>query len=227
MTRRKDTKQAQKRPQQKMSPKEVKGEPKEEVFTSEDPIVLFSEWLAAADKKEINDPGAMSLATVDASGFPNVRMVLLKHADEDGFVFYTNLGSQKSQELAENKVAALCFHWKAIRRQVRVQGLVEPVSDEEADAYFSSRPKDSQIGAWASKQSQTLEGRFELEAAVAKFGAKYALTKVPRPDHWSGFRIRPIRIEFWKDRWYRLHDRIRFHRDSVESQDWHMERLYP
>lgn len=202
-------------------------EPDEQVFTSEDPIELFQSWLDKAGKSEPNDPGAMALATVGADGMPNVRMVLLKGVDAEGFVFYTNLESQKGQELAANKVAALCFHWKSIRRQVRVQGLVEAVTEEEADAYFASRPKDSQIGAWASKQSRPLKGRFELEAEVAKYAAKHALGKVPRPPHWSGFRIRPVHMEFWRDRWYRLHDRLIFNRDDVGSGNWVTERLYP
>lgn len=202
-------------------------EPDEQVFSSEDPFKLFEAWLEKAGKEEPNDPGAMSLATVSKDGMPNVRMVLLKGVDENGFVFYTNLESQKGEELAATKVAALCFHWKSIRRSVRVQGAVEQVSDEEADAYFASRPKDSQIGAWASEQSRTLEGRFELETAVAKYAAKYALTKVPRPPQWSGFRLRPERMEFWRDRWYRLHDRKVFKRTDVESGAWQTERLYP
>lgn len=202
-------------------------EPDEAVFTTADPFRLFEEWLERARGTEPNDPNAMALATVSESGMPNVRMVLLKGVDEDGFVFYTNLESQKGEELKANQVAALCFHWKSQRRQIRVQGIVEAVSAEEADAYFASRPKDSQIGAWASKQSRHLEGRFELEAEVAKYAAKYALTKVPRPPHWSGFRIRPIRFEFWRDRWFRLHDRVIFHRDDVEKGDWMSERLYP
>lgn len=199
----------------------------EEVFTSQDPVKLFSDWLDAATDKELNDPTAMSVATVDASGMPNVRMVLLKQADEDGFVFYTNFESQKGEELLSNPKAALCFHWKTLRRSVRVQGIVERVSEEEADAYFASRPKDSQIGAWASRQSRPLKGRFELETEVAKFGAKYALAKVPRPPHWSGFRVRPVRIEFWRDRWFRLHDRLRFERQEDASGKWKTERLFP
>lgn len=204
-----------------------KEEADEEVFTSKDPVKLFSDWLEAATDKELNDPTAMSVATVDASGMPNVRMVLLKDVDENGFVFYTNFESQKGEELLTNPKAALCFHWKTLRRSVRVQGIVERVSEEEADAYFASRPKDSQIGAWASRQSRPLKGRFELETEVAKFGAKYALTKVPRPPHWSGFRVRPVRIEFWRDRWFRLHDRLRFEREDDASGNWKTERLFP
>lgn len=210
-----------------MDKRAEKEQPDEEVFTSEDPIRLFADWLEEASKKELNDPTAMSLATVDASGMPNVRMVLLKQADDDGFVFYTNFESQKGEELLANPKAALCFHWKTIRRSVRVQGVVEPVTDKEADAYFASRPKDSQIGAWASRQSRPLKGRFELEGEVAKFGAKYALAKVPRPPQWSGFRIRPVRIEFWRDRWFRLHDRLNFERAIDARGKWKTERLFP
>ncbi len=210
-----------------MEKRQEKEEPDEAVFTSEDPIRLFSDWLDAASKKELNDPTAMSLATVDVTGMPNVRMILLKQADEDGFVFYTNLESRKGEELIANPKAALCFHWKTLRRSVRVQGLVERVTDEEADAYFASRPKDSQIGAWASRQSRPLKGRFELETEVAKFGAKYALTKVPRPPQWSGFRVRPVQIEFWRDRWFRLHDRLKFERGSDAKGDWKSQRLFP
>lgn len=202
-------------------------EPDDQVFTSQDPLQLFSDWMEAATDKELNDPTAMSLGTVDASGMPNVRMVLLKHVDEDGFVFYTNLESQKGEELIANPKAALCFHWKTLRRSVRVQGLVERVSDEEADAYFASRPKDSQIGAWASRQSRPLKGRFELETEVAKFGARYAVTKVPRPPQWSGFRIHPVQIEFWRDRWFRLHDRLRFEREEDATGAWKTQRLFP
>jgi pyridoxamine 5'-phosphate oxidase len=204
-----------------------KEEPDEEVFTSRDPIKLFADWLEAATAKELNDPTAMSVATVDASGMPNVRMVLLKQSDDDGFVFYTNFESQKGEELLANPKAALCFHWKTLRRSVRVQGIVEQVSQEEADAYFASRPKDSQIGAWASRQSQPLKGRFELEAEVAKYGAKYGLKTVPRPPQWSGFRVRPVTIEFWRDRWFRLHDRLRFERGADASGPWKTERLFP
>lgn len=196
------------------------------VFTSEDPIVLFHEWMELARDKEPEDPNAMALATADANGFPDVRMVLLKGADADGFVFYTNLESAKGLELKENPAAALCFHWKSLRRQIRVRGHVSAVSEAEADAYFASRARDSQIGAWASKQSRPLESRFALEKQVAVFAAKFGLGKVPRPPHWSGFRVVPVRIEFWRDRPFRLHDRLVFMRESA-AERWRTERLFP
>ena len=198
----------------------------EDVFTSDNPFDLFQEWLGKAAKSEPNDPTAMALATADGDGFPDVRMVLLKEADERGFVFYTNLESEKGRELKANMRAALCFHWKSLRRQVRVRGIVSPVSAEEADVYFASRHRDSQIGAWASRQSRPLEGRFELEKEVARYTAKFGLGKVPRPEHWSGFRIAPLRIEFWRDRPFRLHDRLVFHRDEP-SAAWKTMRLFP
>jgi len=191
-----------------------------------DPFRLFNEWLGKAKETEINDPNGVALATADASGFPDVRMVLLKDADERGFVFYTNLGSAKGQELAENPRAALCFHWKSLRRQVRVRGHVSPVTAEEADAYFASRHRESQIGAWASRQSRPLETRFELEKEVARYATKFGLGKVPRPAHWSGFRIAPLRIEFWRDRPFRLHDRLVFVRPEPEG-DWQTMKLFP
>ncbi|WP_438816516.1 pyridoxamine 5'-phosphate oxidase [Taklimakanibacter deserti] len=192
----------------------------------EEPISLFEEWLKDAGKTEPNDANAMALATVDEEGLPNVRMVLLKGVDGRGFVFYTNYESQKGQELLSAQKAALCFHWKSLRRQVRIRGPVETVSDAEADAYFSSRPRDSRIGAWASQQSRPLKGRFELETAVAMYGARYAIGEVPRPPYWSGFRLRPISIEFWHDRPFRLHDRVVFRRESPEGA-WTKTRLYP
>jgi pyridoxamine 5'-phosphate oxidase len=192
----------------------------------EEPISLFEEWLKDAGRTEPNDANAMSLATVDEEGLPNVRMVLLKNADERGFVFYTNYESQKGQEILGTMKAALCFHWKSLRRQVRVRGLVEQVTAAEADAYFASRARQSQIGAWASQQSRPLEGRFALEASVAMYGAKYALGTVPRPPQWSGFRIKPLSIEFWHDRPFRLHDRVVFRRPDPDS-GWSKTRLYP
>ncbi|MEQ9225635.1 MAG: pyridoxamine 5'-phosphate oxidase [Parvibaculum sp.] len=196
------------------------------VFTSEDPIALFHEWMALARAKEPEDANAMALATADASGFPDVRMVLLKEADQRGFVFYTNLESAKGLELKDNSRAALCFHWKSLRRQVRVRGEVTPVSEEEADAYFATRARDSQIGAWASRQSRPLEGRFELEKQVAVFAAKFGVSRVPRPPHWSGFRVTPVHIEFWRDRPFRLHDRLVFERESP-AEGWRTTKLFP
>ena len=193
---------------------------------TDEPIELFRAWFAEAKTRESNDPDAMALATVDASGLPDVRMVLLKGVDTRGFVFYTNLESAKGEELASNPKAALCIHWKSLERQVRIRGPVVAVSAEEADAYFASRPKDSQIGAWASRQSRPLEGRFALEKEVARFAAKYALTSVPRPPHWSGFRVQPLSIEFWRARPFRLHERLRYSRETLNSP-WVTERLFP
>jgi pyridoxamine 5'-phosphate oxidase len=197
-----------------------------EIAAKDSPFALFAEWYALAKTKESNDPEAMALATVDTSGLPDVRMVLLKGHDENGFVFYTNFESAKGVELLATRKAALCFHWKSIRRQIRVRGPITLVTDAEADAYFASRPKDSQIGAWASRQSRALKGRFELETEVAKFAAKYALSKVPRPPHWSGFRLAPLEIEFWRDRPFRLHDRLVYQRDAV-GNPWRTARLFP
>lgn len=191
-----------------------------------EPLQLFAEWLEEARETEPNDPTAMSVATVDADGLPNVRMTLLKGFDERGFVFYTNFESQKGTEILSSRKAALGFHWKSLRRQVRIRGPVELVSDEEADAYYKSRPRDSRIGAWASKQSRPLESRFALEKAVAKYAARYAIGEVPRPPHWSGFRIKPVYIEFWKDGAFRLHDRMVFQRDG-DDDVWSKTRLYP
>ena len=193
---------------------------------ADDPFVLFTEWMAEAEKSEPNDANAMSLATVDAQGLPDVRMVLLKEHSETGFVFFTNCESQKGAELLGSMKAAVNFHWKSLRRQVRVRGPVEKVSDSEADEYFASRARDSRIGAWASQQSRPLESRFALEKAVAKYAAKYAIGEVPRPPHWSGFRIVPLYIEFWHDRPFRLHDRVVFRRPEP-SASWSKQRLYP
>lgn len=191
-----------------------------------DPFALFAEWMKDAEKSEPNDANAMSLATVDDEGLPNVRMVLMKDFAETGFAFYTNYESQKGQEIQSTMKAALLFHWKSLRRQVRVRGLVEKVSDAEADAYFNSRPRDSRIGAWASAQSRPLDGRFALETSVAMYAAKYAIGNVPRPPHWSGFRVKPLSIEFWHDRPFRLHDRVVFRREKPEGA-WSKAKLYP
>lgn len=189
-----------------------------------EPFALFGEWLDEAKETEPNDPNAMSLATVDPDGLPDVRMVLLKGFDTQGFVFYTNLESAKGRELLATPKAAICFHWKSLRRQVRVRGLVEQVTDAEADAYYATRPRGSRIGAWASKQSRPLESRFALEKAVAEYTARYPIGDIPRPDHWSGFRIKPVQIEFWMDKPFRLHDRLLFER---EGNSWKTTRLYP
>ncbi|MGB5215976.1 MAG: pyridoxamine 5'-phosphate oxidase [Anderseniella sp.] len=194
--------------------------------TRTEPFQLFGEWLEEARAAEPNDPTAMSVATVDGDGLPNVRMTLLKGFDERGFVFYTNFESQKGTEILASRKAALGFHWKSLRRQVRLRGPVEVVSDEEADAYYKSRARDSRIGAWASQQSRPLESRFALEKAVARYAAKYAIGDVPRPPYWSGFRVKPVYIEFWKDGAFRLHDRVVFRRDG-DDDAWSKSRLYP
>ncbi|AQT46827.1 MULTISPECIES: pyridoxamine 5'-phosphate oxidase [Bartonella] len=192
-----------------------------------EPFALFKTWMDDAEKSEVNDPNAMALATVDPTGLPDVRMVLLKAVNTDGFVFYTNYESNKGREILATMKAALCFHWKSLRRQVRVRGLVEKVSDEEADTYYQSRARGSRIGAWASKQSRPLESRFALEKAVAEYTAKYAIGNIPRPPYWSGFRIKPLSIEFWHDRQFRLHDRVVFSRPSPDVKSWEKHRLYP
>lgn len=191
---------------------------------TEDPVELFRVWFAEAEKREPNDPTAVALATADAGGRPSVRMVLLKAVDERGFVFYTNTESRKAVEIAANPRAALCFHWKSLRRQVRIEGSVTPVSPEEADAYFATRPKAAQIGAWASKQSRCMEGRFELDKRVAQYAAKFALGSVPRPDFWSGYRVAAESIEFWSSHQFRLHHRFIYRRSPT---GWTKEHLYP
>jgi pyridoxamine 5'-phosphate oxidase len=205
--------------------------PDNALANQQDPFALFQAWFTEAETSEPNDPNAMALATVDADGLPNVRMVLLKGIDaaateNRGFVFYTNFESAKGRELLIARKAALGFHWKSLRRQVRVRGTVSVVSDGEADAYFSSRPRFSRIGAWASSQSRPLEGRFALEAAVAKYTATYAVGDIPRPPYWSGFRITPVEIEFWKDGAFRLHDRQVFRRHDARTA-WEKVLLFP
>jgi pyridoxamine 5'-phosphate oxidase len=193
---------------------------------SAEPFRLFSEWFNDAVKAEPNDPSAMTLATVDPNGMPDARMVLMKGFDDNGFVFYSHIDSAKGRELAANAKAALVFHWKSLRRQVRIRGTVGTVTAAEADAYFATRPKQAQIGAWASKQSQPLESRFAFEQAIAVVAAKHIIGEVPRPPGWSGWRIEPARFEFWHDRPFRLHDRIEFRRDRP-GQPWSKTRLYP
>lgn len=191
---------------------------------SVDPIEQFASWFAEAERSEPGDANAMAVGTVDAAGMPSVRMVLMKDFSKGGFVFYTNFESRKGEQLLANPKAALCFHWKSLNRQVRIEGPVERVAEAEADAYFASRPRDSQIGAWASRQSRVLQGRFELEKQIARYAAKHAVGKVPRPPHWSGFCVCPERIEFWRQGAFRLHDRLVYRRSG---DGWTTERLFP
>jgi pyridoxamine 5'-phosphate oxidase len=193
---------------------------------STEPFRLFSEWFNDAVKAEPNDPTAMTLATVDATGMPNARMVLMKGFDEHGFVFYSHIDSAKGRELKADPKAALVFHWKSLRRQVRIRGTVTTVTTAEADDYFATRPRQAQIGAWASKQSRPLESRFAFEQAIALVAAKHLVGTVPRPPGWSGWRVLPLELEFWHDRPFRLHDRIVFTRES-EGVEWTKTRLYP
>lgn len=207
------------------------GQADDSISAAEDPFLLFQAWLAEAAGTELNDPNAMALATVDADGLPNVRMVLLKGVDESsradrGFVFYTNLESAKGRELAGSGKAASLFHWKSLRRQVRLRGPVSPVSAEEADTYYATRQRGSRIGAWASAQSRPLKNRMELAKAVTGYAARYAVGAIPRPLHWSGFRITPVEIEFWQSRAFRLHDRMVFRRQDAEAP-WAKTRLFP
>jgi pyridoxamine 5'-phosphate oxidase len=192
---------------------------------SDNPISLFSQWLEEAKASEINDPEAMAVATVDADGQPSVRMVLLKGHDANGFVFYTNQQSRKGEALTANPRAALLFHWKSLRRQVRIEGRVTVVSDEEADAYFASRSRDSQLGAWASDQSRPLPSRAHFMKRVAEAGLKFGVSPVTRPPHWSGYRVSPDRIELWQDRAFRLHERRLFTPDGKGG--WTEGLMYP
>ena len=197
-----------------------------EIFDRDDPLALFTEWMSEARSSEISDANAMSLATVDAQGLPDVRMVLLKGFDERGFTFYTNADSAKGQQLKTNAKAALCFHWKSLRRQVRMRGMVVAVKGVEADAYFASRARGSQIGAWSSDQSRPVESRAALEARVAKTEARFGEGEIARPEFWHGWRVSPVQIEFWRDRPYRLHDRLLFSK-AGENQSWTRARLCP
>jgi len=192
--------------------------------TGEDPIAQFRAWFAEAEKGGVPEPTAMAVATADASGAPNVRMLLLKGVDERGFVFYTNLESPKAHELATRPRAALCFYWNQIKRQVRVTGPVKPVSDAEADAYFASRARLSQLGAWASHQSRPMSDRFELEKNCAAEALRFGVGKIPRPPHWSGFRLAPESIEFWHEKPFRLHERVVF---TWTGGAWSSQRIFP
>ena len=190
----------------------------------ENPHELFEKWLSEAVASEPNDPTAMALATADGMGRPSVRMVLLKGHDNDGFVFYTNLGSRKASEIAVNANVALLFHWKSLRRQIRIEGPLTPVTDAEADTYFASRARLSRIGAWASDQSKPLESRDVLESRVAEMEKRFEGEEPPRPENWSGFRVKAQRIEFWRDGAFRLHDRVVY---SIDKGKWHTQRLFP
>jgi pyridoxamine 5'-phosphate oxidase len=191
-----------------------------------EPLELFRAWFDDARAREVNDPEAMALATAGADGLPDLRMVLLKDWSEAGFVFYTNAESAKGRQLEENMQAAALFHWKSLRRQVRLRGPVELVGEAASDEYYASRPRDSRIGAWASQQSRPLESRFALEKAVARYAMKFAVGDIPRPPYWRGYRIVPLSIEFWSDRPFRLHDRLRFTR-ATSNEAWNKEHLYP
>lgn len=190
----------------------------------DNPLVLFTEWFHEARDRGISDPNALALATSDRSGMPAVRMVLLKHFDDQGFVFYTNLTSPKARDLIENPRASMCFHWRELKKQIRISGAIEPVTSKEADHYFASRPRHSQIGAWASKQSQVMSEAHELEKRVAKYALRFNIGDVPRPEFWSGFRLKPARIEFWADRAFRLHERFAY---DFTDGNWILSDLFP
>src|SRR6185436_2948715 len=194
------------------------------ITPTSDPLDLFRAWFDAAKEREPAEPNAVALATVDSAGRPSLRMVLLKGADPKGFVFYTNFESKKGRDLLATGRAALCFYWKSMKRQVRIEGPAAPVAPEEADAYFASRDRGSQLGAWASLQSRPMSGKMELMGRVAKFTAQFGVSAVPRPPHWSGFRIAHERIEFWQEGRFRLHDRLVYERDG---QGWKTETLFP
>ncbi len=196
------------------------------LFAENEPFALFERWFAEAKAKEPNDPNGMALATADGAGFPDVRMVLMKGFEGGGFVFYTNTESAKGSQLAENQHAAVVFHWKSIRRQVRARGLISFVSDAEADAYFRSRDRGARLGAWASTQSRPLEDRLALEKRIAEYALKFGVGDVPRPPNWRGYKLTPLHFEFWRDRPFRLHDRLVFDRDEA-TQPWRTSRLYP
>jgi len=196
------------------------------LFAENEPFALFERWFKEAKEKEPSDPNGMALATADASGMPDVRMVLMKSFEDGGFVFYTNSESAKGSQLAQNQHAAIVFHWKSLRRQVRARGLISFVSDAEADAYFKSRDRGARLGAWASIQSRPLEDRLALEKRIAEYALKYGVGEVPRPPHWRGYKLTPLSFEFWRDRPFRLHDRLVFTRDEP-SQAWRKSRLYP
>ncbi len=191
-----------------------------------EPLPLFAEWFALAQQHEPNDPSAMTLATVGDDGAPSARIMLMKGYDASGFTFFTNRQSHKGNQLAQRQLAALCFHWKSLRRQVRIEGDVAPVGDSESDEYFATRPRGSQIGAWASQQSRPLASRAALEEGIAEVERRYVGQPVPRPPHWGGYRVTPRRIEFWQDREFRLHDRIIYTRDDANAP-WQRERFFP
>lgn len=196
--------------------------------TPSDPFILFNQWFEEATQKELNDPNAMSLATVGLDGRPSVRIVLLKGIQDGKFIFYTNIESRKGEETLSCPFVSLCFHWKSLRRQIRIEGDAKQVSDDLADDYFASRPKDSQIGAWASQQSRPLSDRSELEESIAQYSLKFDNTLIPRPPHWSGFEITPHRIEFWEEQPFRLHNRVVYSKHPIdEESSWSQNRLYP